>query len=424
MSGFYRDLKTNQEVSKVDIFNFLKAFDEKKEGNYFLVFQDINSILNDAILIHYIKSIAFKNIHTENYNITIFIVSNNITFPLELKNLAVTLKPPFPNQEEINNQIFEFLTDLNISISQNKRKKLAVSLLGLSKFEISRILNINYQATGTLDTLDKNIYNQILAKNSVIKIINERVDFNSIGGVSYIKDYIYQRTKIFQTPEKARHFGVDLPKRIFIIGNSGSGKSSIVKAIAYSFNVILIQLNLQKIISKDINESEKLLLNTLKNIELMGKTVVWLNRLDDLFLDSHNRDHVIHLLGITFTWMRKRKELKSISFSVVTANNLKLIPHEIFRSNSFDEIFKVEYPNIHEREEIFSIHLKRRNQNIKNINLSLVSQKSEGLKGSEIETVIRKSIEKAFIDSERKIKTEDFLNQIEIIKENKNNEYI
>jgi ATP-dependent 26S proteasome regulatory subunit len=419
IAGFYRDLKTQREVAVSDVFSFLKSLDEKKECNLFVVFQDIDQLLNDPIFIFYLKTISFKNLTVENYNITFFIISNNITFPIELKNFAVSFKPPTPNQSEILQQVSKFVTELNIDITKNELEKISFSLLGLSEYEISRVLSINYQSQGSLHTLNNNIYNQILSKNNIIEVIDEKRSFNSIGGLNNIKNYIYQRTKIFQTPERAVLFGVDLPKGIFLIGDSGSGKSSIVKAISYSFNVILIKLNIKKIVSKNIAKSEEQLLNTLKNIELMGRTVVWLDRLDELFLDFHNRDRIINLLGIFFSWIKQKKEFQNISFAVVTANNIDLVPHEIFRSNSFDEVFEIGLPDIYEREEIITIHLKNRNQKLETLDIKVLKNETQGLKGSEIESSIRKSIEKAFIESERKITTEDILEQIKIIKKQK-----
>ena len=47
---------------------------------------------------------------------------------------------------------------------------------------------------------------------------------------------------------------------------------------------------------------------------------------------------------------------------VVTANNISALPPELMREGRFDEVFFVDLPNQASRQQIFSIHLRRRNR--------------------------------------------------------------
>jgi ATP-dependent Zn protease len=58
------------------------------------------------------------------------------------------------------------------------------------------------------------------------------------------------------------------------------------------------------------------------------------------------------------------------------------------RKGRFDEIFFVDLPNRAVREEIFAIHLRRRELNLQEFDLALLATQSEGFSGAEIEQAV------------------------------------
>ena len=58
------------------------------------------------------------------------------------------------------------------------------------------------------------------------------------------------------------------------------------------------------------------------------------------------------------------------------------------RKGRLDEIFFVDLPNPQDRQEIFKIHLKRRKQLPEDFDLALLSEKSTGFSGAEIEQAV------------------------------------
>ncbi len=75
-------------------------------------------------------------------------------------------------------------------------------------------------------------------------------------------------------------------------------------------------------------------------------------------------------------------------FVIATANNVDELPPEMMRKGRFDEIFFVDLPTLPEREEIASIHVKRRGRDPAQFDLKLIAEKSEGMTGAEIEQAI------------------------------------
>jgi len=81
-------------------------------------------------------------------------------------------------------------------------------------------------------------------------------------------------------------------------------------------------------------------------------------------------------------------ERKAAVFLVATANDIERLPAELVRKGRFDEIFFVDLPKKPVREEIFRIHLEKRELKVDEFDLDLLATQSEGVSGAEIEQAV------------------------------------
>jgi SpoVK/Ycf46/Vps4 family AAA+-type ATPase len=93
------------------------------------------------------------------------------------------------------------------------------------------------------------------------------------------------------------------------------------------------------------------------------------------------------------TWLQEKQDEV---FVVATANQVAQLPPELPRKGRFDEIFFVDLPNVHERKEVFELHLKRRGLDPAAFDVAALARKAEKLTGSEIEQLIIAAMYGAF----------------------------
>jgi len=120
--------------------------------------------------------------------------------------------------------------------------------------------------------------------------------------------------------------------------------------------------------------------------EALAPCILWIDEIDKAFSTqntSNDSGTTSRVFGTFITWL---SEKTSPVFVVATANNFKTLPLEIIRKGRFDEIFFVNLPDSDERQQIFEVLLKRlRPEKLGDFNTILLSQKSEGFSGAEIE---------------------------------------
>ena len=95
---------------------------------------------------------------------------------------------------------------------------------------------------------------------------------------------------------------------------------------------------------------------------------------------------------------------------VATANDISSLPPELLRKGRFDEIFFLDLPTLEERQEIFAVHLRKRNRLPQDYDLRPAGGRlARAMSGAEIEQAIIDAMYLGFNDSEREFTTEDML---------------
>lgn len=109
------------------------------------------------------------------------------------------------------------------------------------------------------------------------------------------------------------------------------------------------------------------------------------------------------------------QEKHNTVFIVATANDISNMPPEFLRKGRFDELFFVNLPNDEERRNILEIHLKKRKKFNRNIYTITLIKETRGYNGADLESIVKESIEKAFINNKEILETSDLLNAIKSI---------
>ena len=111
------------------------------------------------------------------------------------------------------------------------------------------------------------------------------------------------------------------------------------------------------------------------------------------------------VLGSLLTW---QQEKQTPVFVVATANDVSALPPELLRKGRFDEIFFVDLPQQHEREEILRIHLDRRDVSLSDEAVVELAEACEYFSGAELEQVVVSAMYAAFAE-DRGLEPDDLM---------------
>lgn len=284
--------------------------------------------------------------------------------------------------------------------------------LGLTRQEIDQAITRSFVISQGLDVrVILRLKKEIIRKSGILEYFEADISMEDIGGMPALKEWMRKRKRAFGA--EARAFGLNTPKGAMLIGIPGCGKSLCAKAVGAAWQLPLLRLDVGKIFGGLVGASEENMRRAIATAEAVQPCVLWLDELEKGFSGVSGSGQsdggtTARVFASFLTWMQEKT---SQVFVIATANDVRALPPELMRKGRFDEIFFVDLPDKMQREEIFRIHLGKKNQ-IAVLNdsaqLELLLEDTGDFSGAEIEQVIMSALYDAF-DADRTLSIDDLI---------------
>jgi AAA+ superfamily predicted ATPase len=383
-----------------DPLQVLKKFIEESES-YYLILENFNFYLSSPDVVNLLFEIAkMKRVSQK----TIIIESSEVCLPNALSKEIVVLNMPLPNKSFIKKVAESVIINCNLNAENYCiTDELINSVLGLTTTEVNLAFLKAVEKFGKLDdsTIPYLISEKehIIKKDGLLEYYHTDEGMDNVGGLSNLKKWLNVRGNAFST--KAKDFGIDTPKGVLLLGLPGCGKSLTAKCIAKSWKFPLLRFDLGKVFGGIVGQSESNMRRALDVAKTIAPCILWIDEIEKGLSGLSSSDRTdggttSRVFGSLLTWMQEKTEPV---FIVATANNIESLPPELLRKGRFDEIFFVDLPSKEERKQIFKIHIKNKHRNPDDIDLDLLAEKTNGLTGAEIQTLVSDALFNAFSES-------------------------
>ncbi|MBI4029140.1 MAG: AAA family ATPase [Candidatus Blackburnbacteria bacterium] len=379
------------------------------EGYAVYVLFDVDKWWDDNVLVERL----LKDFASEASYKTIILITSMPTVPTNLSKVVTLLDFPYPGRELLKKTLENTIKGcpIPINLDEYQKEEIIMAGLGLTATEFEIVLQKSVAACRTFkaEELVKE-KEQIIKKSGRLEFFHAQENMSSVGGQDVIKEYLNKLVGLHT--EKAEAFGIERPKGIFLVGPAGTGKSLIAKAMSNKLGCPLLRMDMSKIKSKYVGESEQNIFEAIKLAEAISPSILWMDEIDKLIagsltaLDSGVSAAILsHLL----TWLAEHR--KPV-LTVVTCNRQESVPVELL--NRFDKVYFVDLPTDIERAEILKIHLTKRKRDPNNYDIKKLVQQSKGYNGRELERCIKEGLIDAFSEGSE-LSTEHILKQIKAI---------
>jgi SpoVK/Ycf46/Vps4 family AAA+-type ATPase len=378
---------------------------EKLADPALVVLKDFHPFLNDPTVIRAMRELAhaLKSTYT-----TVILLSPTLTIPTELEKEVTVLDVPLPNAREL----FQLLKEIVAVVRQGNRAVVELtkdnvdhivkSALGLTLAEAENAFAKAIAADGRLDERDVQLVleekRQVIRKSGLLEYYPADEKLANVGGLDSLKTWLARRGAAFS--EAARKFGLPEPKGVLLLGVQGCGKSLTAKAIASTWKLPLLRLDMGRIFSGLVGSSEENLRRAIRVAESVAPAVLWVDEIEKGLSGSGASGQTdggvtARVFGAMLTWLQEKT---APVFVVATANRIEALPPELLRKGRFDEIFFINLPALAERIEILGIHLARRGRVPASFDLPRLAALAEGFSGAELEQAIVSGLYDAFAE--------------------------
>lgn len=379
------------------------------------ILKDFHPFMNDPTVVRKLRDLT---ISLKTSYKTIIILSPILKIPAELEKDITVVDFPLPNLDELEQLldgiVYSVQSNKNVSVnlSADGKEAMLQAAQGLTLSEAESVFAKAIVSHSRIDPVDIPIIlgekKQIIRKTGILEYHSVQADIGEVGGLSNLKEWLRKRSLAFT--EAARDYGLPQPKGIMLLGVSGSGKSLVSKAVSSLWNLPLLRFDVGTVFSGLVGSSEENMRKAIRTAESVAPCLLWLDEMDKGLAGAFSSSFsdggtTARVLSSFLTWMQEKT---APVFILATANDISVLPPELLRKGRLDEIFFVDLPTAREREEIFGIHLQKRNRDAKQFDIPLLAQMSNGYSGAEIEQAVISALYDSF-EADREVTTHDIV---------------
>ena len=366
-----------------------------REQPAILVLHDFHRFADDASICRKLRNLA-GSLRLSPH--TVVITAADWTLPRELEECISLLDLPLPDQGEIQALLQSIAQACSQKLEPSLLEQLSLSCSGLSEQRIRQLAARALASRGQLGLEDLEEVleekRQAVARSELLEFCPSEATPADIGGLEALKRWLEQRHLAFS--EEARRYGLPLPRGVLLVGPQGTGKSLTAKAIAHSWSMPLLRLDVGRLFAGLVGASEARTREMIQRAEAMAPCVLWIDEIDKGFGGNSRSDGGTsqRVLATVLTWMAEKT---SAVFVVATANGVEALPPELVRKGRFDEIFLLDLPSAGERAAILDLQLRRRRPD-HTIPLQVLVDRTAGFSGAELEQTVIEAMHLAFAD--------------------------
>lgn len=231
-----------------------------------------------------------------------------------------------------------------------------------------------------------------------------KITFENIVGYEEEKKEILEIQDYILNPDKYEKMGARVPKGILLVGESGNGKTLMVKALANELNIPLYK------IGQDEDENENLInmRKIFKEARNNAPAIIFIDEIDKVESEDG-------LFGLTSRESIVTRELliqmdgfenNNSVIVIATANNTSKINLSLLRSGRFDKIINLRYPNKEERKELIKYYTRDKKVAF-DIDFDRLSNITSGFSCADIDNILNDATILAIRSNKKEINTCD-----------------
>lgn len=258
---------------------------------------------------------------------------------------------------------------------------------------------------------------------SKAKLFDEKTDiktsFRDVAGLEGAKEEVQEIVDFLKNPEKYTSLGGKIPKGALLIGQPGTGKTLLAKAVAGEAQVPFFSLSGSDFVEMFVGVGASRVRDLFKQAKEKAPAIIFIDEIDAIGRArgknnfSGSNDERENTLNQLLTEMDGFGTNTNVIVLAAT-NRADVLDKALMRAGRFDRQIFVDLPDVRERKKIFEVHLRPIKQAEK-LDIDFLARQTPGFSGADIANVCNEAALIAARNGKKAVDKQDFLDAVDRI---------
>ncbi|MGB2170938.1 MAG: ATP-dependent zinc metalloprotease FtsH [Flavobacteriaceae bacterium] len=258
---------------------------------------------------------------------------------------------------------------------------------------------------------------------SKAKLFDEKTDikvtFKDVAGLEGAKEEVQEIVDFLKNPQKYTVLGGKIPKGALLVGQPGTGKTLLAKAVAGEAKVPFFSLSGSDFVEMFVGVGASRVRDLFKQAKDKSPAIIFIDEIDaigrargksNITGSNDERENTLNQLLTEMDGFGTNTNV----IVLAATNRADVLDKALMRAGRFDRQIYVDLPDVRERKEIFKVHLKPL-KTTKTLDIDFLSKQTPGFSGADIANVCNEAALIAARKNKKSVGKQDFLDAVDRI---------
>jgi len=246
-----------------------------------------------------------------------------------------------------------------------------------------------------------------------------QVTFKDVAGLEGAKEEVQEVVDFLKNSDKYTRLGGKIPKGVLLVGPPGTGKTLLAKAVAGEAKVPFFSLSGSDFVEMFVGVGASRVRDLFAQAKAKSPSIIFIDEIDAIGRARGSKnftggnDERENTLNQLLTEMDGFGTDTNVIVMAAT-NRADILDKALLRAGRFDRSIFVDLPELHERKQIFDVHL----QKIKldpSVDREFLAKQTPGFSGADIANVCNEAALIAARNGHESVNKQDFLDAVDRI---------